>query len=672
MGWQRAKALFIVSFCFQVFAVTTTSSAATRYVSQWGTSTPPYTSWETAAWFVESANEVTLPGDTIRIAAGDFNVGSPMYLKERVTILGQGQDSTWLYGYEGLLYMFRDPGDSVFIKDIAFDGDSADRIIFASIPTGPPPYPQRSLFFENCFFTRCRFGYIYLVQGRELLVRNCHFSGFGNEAIEISGGGGGYATGTYTIENCVFFSLSFPLAAIEFTEVAGHRIIRNCEFYPTAWTFINDFNSPGSMHIENCAFMTAALGGAAIWCNADSLNLVNNSFYRFDRFTDGLGEFVHIYQPWLKYANISNNVIQTHMDNPAHILQAFIGFFGTNDPIFPETMIKIRNNCIWANRSFGLDKLYFAHSGFIEIDSLSGNIIADPMYVAPPPEIPLNRMVAGDNIFAGQMYFDTDDHDLHLQYGSPCIDAGLPTLLDLDDSQSDMGAYGGPGGENYTYPDLPPKQPAKFEGVTTANSIVLHWLTNTESDLSHYTLFRGTSSGFPLDSGHVVAYVPHDIGSLPGNPETDSMFYAIEDTTVILHTNYFYSLIVTDYGDNVSPVSPELAFIVTDVEDQIDTPLPQQFELMQNYPNPFNAETAIVYSLPNIGAQPAAVKLVIFNSIGQQVRVLVDQAQSPGRQVAYWDGNDDGENAVASGVYFYSLKVSGVELVKSRKMVVVK
>ncbi len=171
-----------------------------------------------------------------------------------------------------------------------------------------------------------------------------------------------------------------------------------------------------------------------------------------------------------------------------------------------------------------------------------------------------------------------------------------------------------------------------------------------------------------------MAYVPHDIGSCYRATPRPTRCFTLSRILQLRECirNYFYSLIVTDYGDNVSPVSPELAFIVTDVEDQIDTPLPQQFELMQNYPNPFNATTAIVYSLPNIGAQPAAVKLVIFNSIGQQVRVLVDQAQSPGRQVAYWDGNDDGGNAVASGVYFYSLKVSGVELVKSRKMVVVK
>lgn len=670
MDWQRAKASLLHSLLVSVIGLTSTASATIHYVSKTGTSTPPYTSWQSAAWFVESANEVTLPGDTIRIASGDYNVGAPMYLKDRVAVIGQGQDSTRLYGFEGLASFFVVPHDSSTIKGIAFHGNSADNAIWA---VETLPFPKNTvLTVEDCYFTRCKYEYVFFVQGRELTVRNCHFSGFSYGAIQVDGFGGGYATGTYTIENCVFFSLSFPLAVIEFREVAGDRIIRNCEFYPTAYISIEDDNCFGSMHVENCAFMSAGAGYKSIWCNADSLNLINNSFYRFDRFTDGLEDFVAIYQPYLKYANITNNVFQTHMDNAAHTLAAFIGFFGTAAPIYPKTMIKIRNNCIWANRPFGLDKLYSTKSGFIEIDSLSDNIIADPMFVAPPPEIPLNKYVAVDNDFASLELLYDEDHDLHLQYGSPCIDAGLATLVDVDGSRSDIGAYGGSSGVSYSYPDLPPRTTSKFEGMTTANSVVLRWLTNTESDLSQYALYRGTSAGFPPDDDHRIASITDVPDSLLGNPETDSLYYTYEDTAVTLHTNYYYALIAVDGQNNASEASPELAFIVTDAEDQIDMPLPQQFELLQNYPNPFNATTAIVYNLPNIGAQPASVQLFIYNSLGQRVKTLIDQRQNSGRQVAYWDGTDDNGQSMASGIYFYSLNVSGVEFAKKRKMVLMK
>jgi hypothetical protein len=41
---------------------------------------------------------------------------------------------------------------------------------------------------------------------------------------------------------------------------------------------------------------------------------------------------------------------------------------------------------------------------------------------------------------------DADDHDFHLQAGSPVIDAGTPGEYDVDGSAADMGAYGGPYG----------------------------------------------------------------------------------------------------------------------------------------------------------------------------------------------------------------------------------
>jgi len=59
------------------------------------------------------------------------------------------------------------------------------------------------------------------------------------------------------------------------------------------------------------------------------------------------------------------------------------------------------------------------------------------------------------------------------------------------------------------------------------------------------------------------------------------------------------------------------------------SPFAQTFELEQNYPNPFNATTAIVYNLPNIGAQPAPVRLTIYNILGQEVKTLVDEPQPP-------------------------------------------
>ncbi len=88
--------------------------------------------------------------------------------------------------------------------------------------------------------------------------------------------------------------------------------------------------------------------------------------------------------------------------------------------------------------------------------------------------------------------------------------------------------------------------------------------------------------------------------------------------------------------------------IVTD----INTALPARFALYPNYPNPFNPATEIRYAIP----QKSQVVLVIYNSLGQQVRMLVNERQNPGVYTSRWDGTDDRGKMVPSGVYLYRLQ----------------
>lgn len=79
--------------------------------------------------------------------------------------------------------------------------------------------------------------------------------------------------------------------------------------------------------------------------------------------------------------------------------------------------------------------------------------------------------------------------------------------------------------------------------------------------------------------------------------------------------------------------------------------IPLTTALHDNYPNPFNPSTTISYSL----AESGHARIIVFNSLGQQVRTLADGPQSAGVHVVQWDGrNENGQN-VSSGVYFYRL-----------------
>ncbi len=85
------------------------------------------------------------------------------------------------------------------------------------------------------------------------------------------------------------------------------------------------------------------------------------------------------------------------------------------------------------------------------------------------------------------------------------------------------------------------------------------------------------------------------------------------------------------------------------------------YALSQNYPNPFNPSTQISYQIPNDGF----VTFKIYDITGQEVKTLVNQAQSKGR----YEINFDASN-LSSGVYFYRLN-SG-SFTKSMKMLLLK
>lgn len=99
---------------------------------------------------------------------------------------------------------------------------------------------------------------------------------------------------------------------------------------------------------------------------------------------------------------------------------------------------------------------------------------------------------------------------------------------------------------------------------------------------------------------------------------------------------------------------------ITDVDDNYNQPL--KFELYQNYPNPFNPSTIIKYSLMN----SEFVSLKIFDILGSEVKILVNEIKPAGIHEVVFNA----ANNLASGIYFYELKISGQ--VNSRKMVLIR
>jgi len=106
------------------------------------------------------------------------------------------------------------------------------------------------------------------------------------------------------------------------------------------------------------------------------------------------------------------------------------------------------------------------------------------------------------------------------------------------------------------------------------------------------------------------------------------------------------------------PMSASAHIVFSDDKLSItSSSLPQQFALYQNYPNPFNPSTTIEYTVPESFRDGAKVELLIYNIFGQQVKKLEDDFKQPGIYSVIWDGTDEVNNLVSSGIYFYRIKV---------------
>ena len=88
--------------------------------------------------------------------------------------------------------------------------------------------------------------------------------------------------------------------------------------------------------------------------------------------------------------------------------------------------------------------------------------------------------------------------------------------------------------------------------------------------------------------------------------------------------------------------------------------IPSGFQLMQNYPNPFNPSTTIKYSLNS----ETEVKIEITDTLGQRIKLLVNEVKSSGAHQVKFDGSN-----LSSGIYIYSITVNGKILSKKMELI---
>jgi hypothetical protein len=143
--------------------------------------------------------------------------------------------------------------------------------------------------------------------------------------------------------------------------------------------------------------------------------------------------------------------------------------------------------------------------------------------------------------------------------------------------------------------------------------------------------------------------------------------YVVDSIEIELESGFVnairFSANGSDFGnlDEITIVPEAITDLALDGEI-----LPANYKLFQNYPNPFNPSTAINYHVPETGM----VTIRIFDILGRTVSVLVNKIQKSGKWKIIWNGKNESNKTVSSGIYFYEMITKSYRSVK--KMVVIR
>jgi hypothetical protein len=145
--------------------------------------------------------------------------------------------------------------------------------------------------------------------------------------------------------------------------------------------------------------------------------------------------------------------------------------------------------------------------------------------------------------------------------------------------------------------------------------------------------------------------------AVKGEGELLQLHFRMLDQTVVGRVDVVQALVADELGNVRNLMGTHIADLRS---------LPQEFSLGRNFPNPFNPETVLPFSLP----ESVDVRLVVFNVLGQEVRVLSNGRLEAGFHRIVWNGRDERGRELASGIYLTRM-VAG-DYVGISKMLLIK
>jgi endo-1,4-beta-xylanase len=211
------------------------------------------------------------------------------------------------------------------------------------------------------------------------------------------------------------------------------------------------------------------------------------------------------------------------------------------------------------------------------------------------------------------------------------------------------------------------KQDAYLVRLDGSERPALHWLRHYLAvPLRPTPISPSDTSGVPRNAT-LIWHASESAASYRVQVSTNGVFIptavdsTVTDTTVQLSpltANTIYYWHVSAINDSGASSYSEMTYFTT--SDQIvaveeHEPTPLSYTLLQNFPNPFNPTTVIRYQVP----VASEVRLSVYDVLGREVAVLVNEQKAPGMYEARFDGS-----GLSSGVYFYRMETEGYVQIK--------
>lgn len=198
---------------------------------------------------------------------------------------------------------------------------------------------------------------------------------------------------------------------------------------------------------------------------------------------------------------------------------------------------------------------------------------------------------------------------------------------------------------------LPVQMSQMSATASKMNGVVLSWETKCEVDCAGFHVVRSLS-----ETG---AYQRVTTALIPGQGNSSTLHrYNYIDKNVENDKIYWYKIIERSTDGKEETFGPISVVAVS--------PVPEEYGLSQNFPNPFNPVTSFQYELP----EDSPVLVRVYSFTGKEVKTLVNGSRQAGRYDLSWNGTDDSNQKVTSGVYILQLKAGSFHSI--RKMTYVR